>query len=524
MLEFRPAQAYWNRRYELAKSCGRILQLRDAVGRGSDLLPSQWAQLMAVAMEFEPDLILELGRAWGNSTAAFTQASYLMGGGIRVVSLCNSTDWEKRTLPQIRPLVSEEWLAPLTTLTADILSFDYAEALKDAKRVLVFWDAHGFDIAECVLATILPLLAGRPHLIIMHDLSDARYGGSDAADYGEQGIWKGVNNWSGPRVRLGIIDSAVEQAVAAVDFASRNQLTLDSADHSFHTELSDAQAEEMQTLLGPLFDRCAHWFYFSLNERPGPYRFPVVRQKLDVVIPMDRRSGGLLDTLSALDSSLQTYRSVLLCCAPGSRGALSALQGRQFDNLNIVVIECGGADSHAPVVAGLRASAAMAVVVLPPDGAKNVRDIGAMAAMVHSGYALVAGNRLTQADPECTWGDALLARIAAFPLRHIARLPVRDPTNVFRIYSRRAIDEIAIESSRGFGYNIEILAKCHRAGLKVGEVSVTCAGRQILKRMLTPSDWSLGYVRWLFYALATTYLGRRVNTGGASRKSGAIQH
>ena len=42
---------------------------------------------------------------------------------------------------------------------ADILEFDYRKALSDAKRVLIFWDAHGFDIAECVLGEILPIVA-----------------------------------------------------------------------------------------------------------------------------------------------------------------------------------------------------------------------------------------------------------------------------------------------------------------------------------------------------------------------------
>lgn len=272
LTRFSPAAAYWNQRVTLAGARDRILSLSQAVNQRSDLWPYQWAQLMAAAMDYEPDIILELGRGKGNSTCAFTEASNLKKGS-RVLSLCLSDSFERETVPQLRKIVPESWFAPLEALRADILDFDYAAALSGAKRVLIFWDAHGFEIAECVLGAILPVVAQVEHLVLMHDLSDARYNSEEQLEYGGHGLWKG-NDWSGPRVKLGIIDSAVEQSVAALDFTTRNHITLDSADHSFRTSLTPAQQTEMQSLLGDLFETQGHWFYFSLNERPGPYRFP----------------------------------------------------------------------------------------------------------------------------------------------------------------------------------------------------------------------------------------------------------
>ena len=119
----------------------------------------------------------------------------------------------------------------------------------------------------------MPLLAPIQHLVMMHDLSDTRYASEEHMQYGDSGLWKG-NNWSGPRLKLGIIDSAVEQAVAAVDFTTRNRITLDSADHSFRTTLGEDQQSLMRSQLGELFNLQGHWFYFSLNERAGAYTFP----------------------------------------------------------------------------------------------------------------------------------------------------------------------------------------------------------------------------------------------------------
>jgi len=270
---FRPGLAYWNQRRRLAAARERILSLSEAVGHPSDMWPYQFTQLMAAALEFRPDFILELGRAFGNSTCAFAEASHQLGGSIHIASICHSQDWELLTVPRLRPVVTPDWFQPLEILRTDILAMDYGRLLANAHRVLVFWDAHGFDIAECLLGEILPRIASMEHVVLMHDLCDSRYQSREHMEYGSNGLWKG-NNWDGPRVKLGIIDSNVEQAIAAVDFTARNRLTLDSADHSFHTDLSAGQQEELRTTLKDLFATQGHWFYFTLNEHPGPYTFP----------------------------------------------------------------------------------------------------------------------------------------------------------------------------------------------------------------------------------------------------------
>jgi len=281
MAAFTPARAYWNQRSRLSASRDRLLALSRTVGRPSDLQPYQFAQLIASCLESAPDLILELGRGFGNSTCAFTEAANMLGGAshTRVLSLCNSVEWETTTVPALKSVAAQDWFAPLQALRTDILTFDYRRHLSGAKRVVLFWDAHGFEIAECVLGTILPLIADRPHLVFMHDLSDSRYGPPSLADYGERGLWKGENA-ADSRLRIGNVDSAVAQAISIIDFAGRNAISLDSADHTFDLELTriPGRVEEMQRALGDeLFSQQGHWFWFTMNERPGPYTFPKVR-------------------------------------------------------------------------------------------------------------------------------------------------------------------------------------------------------------------------------------------------------
>jgi len=45
------------------------------------------------------------------------------------------------------------------------------------------------------------------------------------------------------------------------------------------------------------------------------------------------------------------------------------------------------------------------------------------------------------------------------------RLPATDASNGFRLFSRRAIERIVVESNQGFCYSIELLVKVASAAL-----------------------------------------------------------
>lgn len=288
-----PAQAYWQQRHAFREVQERLVALEKAIDNLSNLSSPQWAQLFSFALEFRPSLILELGRALGNSTCVFTEAANRFpAGSCRVVSLCNTDAWEAHTVPRLRKLVPPDWFSPLHAVCTDILTWDYRALVRPDDRVFVFWDAHGFEIAECVFGGLLPLLADKSHVVAMHDMSDARYLSPEQDSYQGRRIWMGPSSTgTGARLRLGHINSEVAQAVAVVDFCSRNRLTLESADHSFYTEIGrdSARAEELRQTLGEAhFSLEAHWFWFSLNERPGPFTFPAFAPR--AVAPPRRRS------------------------------------------------------------------------------------------------------------------------------------------------------------------------------------------------------------------------------------------
>jgi hypothetical protein len=60
----------------------------------------------------------------------------------------------------------------------------------------------------------------------------------------------------------------------------------------------------------------------------------------------------------------------------------------------------------------------------------------------------------------CPWLKALIVRAANFTLCHFANVLTHDASNGFRMFSRRTVDEIEIESTRGLCCSIELSVKC----------------------------------------------------------------
>ena len=274
---FSAARACWNQRQVVAELKPRIDEFSRLVGDTVSLWVSQYAQLIAAVFEFQPDLIVELGRGFGNSTCAFTEAANRLGTA-RVLSLDQYPNW-RETARRLQVLVGPSWFNRLQAVETQICTFDFKGALAGAQRVLLFWDAHGFDVAEVVLGRIMPELATREHLVIMPDVLDLRYQDVVPLSYGENELWTG-GNCTSRYLQLGFLVSGVEQAISILDFSTRNRLPLHTCDHSLFTELGVSQSAELASLWGDMFSRNGHWLYFSLREAAGPLTFPKLREHL----------------------------------------------------------------------------------------------------------------------------------------------------------------------------------------------------------------------------------------------------
>jgi glycosyltransferase involved in cell wall biosynthesis len=240
------------------------------------------------------------------------------------------------------------------------------------------------------------------------------------------------------------------------------------------------------------------------------------RPRLDVVIPVYNEGDNILQTLRSIAGAVKAPVRVLICYDREEDDTLPAIRNNR-DKLGALPIEFvrnRGRGAHGAVLTGFAASTAPFAVMMPADDDYNAGILDRMVKEAETGCDIVCASRFMPGGSMvgCPWLKAVLVRVGNFTLYHLARLPTRDASNGFRLFSRRVMDDIVIESDRGFCYSIELLVKCHRMGWRVGEVAAQWKERAHGTSRFQVIKWLPSYLRWYRYAFATTFLRQGADT------------
>jgi len=246
-----------------------------------------------------------------------------------------------------------------------------------------------------------------------------------------------------------------------------------------------------------------------------------MKPELDIVIPVYNEGRNIVATLTALARALTTPARVLICYDHPADDTLPAIRAnpQAHAGLPIEFVRNAGQGAHGAVMTGFAASTAPFVLMYPADDDYNAAMVDRMVALAKAGCDVVCPSRFMPGGGMvgAPLLKAALLRAANFTLHHLARLPTRDASNGFRLFSRRVIAEIAVESDQGFCYSIELLVKAHRLGWEIGEVPVQWFERQHGASRFRVLHWLPAYLRWYRYAFATTWLRRSPQTVALKR-------
>lgn len=236
--------------------------------------------------------------------------------------------------------------------------------------------------------------------------------------------------------------------------------------------------------------------------------------ELDVVIPVYNEGENIVPVFDSLSRHVRTAFRVLICYDHESDNTLPVVRQYRSDTFPIELVKNRGRGALGAVLTGFAAGTTPAVLMYPADDDYNAPQIDRMMELYRNGCDIVAASRFVPGGcmKGCPWLKAALVRSSAFVLHHFARLPTHDPSNGLRIFSRRVLDTIPIESTVGFAYSIELLVKAHRLGWRIGEVPAEWHERRAGKSRFQVLKWVPQYLVWFGYAFATTFFFRGPRT------------
>ena len=156
--------------------------------------------------------------------------------------------------------------------------------------------------------------------------------------------------------------------------------------------------------------------------------------------------------------------------------------------------------------AGITGTSSPYVLISMADGSDEPQIVDRMVALARDGADVVAASRYMRGGGQIGGPrlKRLLSRAAGLSLHWLAGVPTHDPTNNFKLYSRRFLDATPIESRAGFELALELTVKATLEKRTVAEVPTTWRDRTAGTSNFKLRAWLPHYLHW--YRIA--FLGR----------------
>jgi glycosyltransferase involved in cell wall biosynthesis len=226
--------------------------------------------------------------------------------------------------------------------------------------------------------------------------------------------------------------------------------------------------------------------------------------ELSLVIPVYNEAENILPTLKTIEAIGLPAHEILVIYDREEDTTLPVLRAKakEFPAVRAVRNAHGRGALNA-IRTGLAEAKGEGVAVLMADLADDLSALPRMLESLEAGADLVCGSRYMPGG-EQRGGPVLkglMSRAAGLSLHWLAGIPTHDVTNSFKLYRRKVIQEIPVESQGGFEIGMELTVKAHARGFKVTEVPSIWTDRTSGESRFQLWRWLPRYLRWYGYAL-----------------------
>jgi len=225
--------------------------------------------------------------------------------------------------------------------------------------------------------------------------------------------------------------------------------------------------------------------------------------ELSVVLPVYNEGESVVPVLTALAAAIHAVHELLVVYDFDEDATVPVVQrlARDLPQLRGVRNDLGRGVLNA-MKSGIAASRGRYVLISMADGSDEPADVDRMVERARSGADLVAASRYVKGGRQIGGPrlKRLMSRCAGLSLHWVAGVPIHDPTNNFKLYSRRFLDSVSIESKAGFELALELSVKASLMGRPMAEVPSTWRGRTEGESHFRMRQWLPHYLRWYLKA------------------------
>ncbi len=239
--------------------------------------------------------------------------------------------------------------------------------------------------------------------------------------------------------------------------------------------------------------------------------------ELSVVVPVFKEGEAVEPVLRALDAGIATPHEILVVYDFDEDPTVPVVERLHAELTSIRGLrnDLGRGVLNA-MKAGIAASTGDYILVSMADGSDEPHVVDAMVELARDGADVVSASRYMKGGHQVGGPPLkrLLSRTAGLTLHWFGGVATHDPTNNFKLYSRRFLDATTIESDAGFELALELTVKATLDRRQVAEVPTTWRDRTAGESNFKLRKWLPHYLHWYWLAMR----GRFFSRGSAGRE------
>lgn len=225
--------------------------------------------------------------------------------------------------------------------------------------------------------------------------------------------------------------------------------------------------------------------------------------RVSIVMPVYNEGKVISQTIKRIHESVKTPFELLIVYDMDEDTTVPAVKKIQskFKGAKLVKNIYGRGALNA-IKTGFTKSSGDAVCVMMADLTDDPKTLNEMMKKFDQDYDVISGSRYMPGGKQIggPFLKQLMSKTAGISLHYLTGIPTFDPTNSFRLYSKKFLQKTKIESNGGFELGIELTVKAYFKGYKVGEVPTTWSYLSKESRFLL-KKWLPKYLKWYFWAI-----------------------
>ena len=223
----------------------------------------------------------------------------------------------------------------------------------------------------------------------------------------------------------------------------------------------------------------------------------------DLIIPVYNEK-NIIKLIDYIDSKTKNLLKIYICYDSDEDITLKKLKKSNYINTKkIILIKNSLKGPCEAIKAGIENSKASSIIIYPADDFNNGLLLDKMYDLFILGYDVVCPSRFIEEGliKNCPLIKYLIVKIVSLSLFYFSKIKIKDPTNGFRMFSKKLLNKYSIKSKVGFAYSLELLIKAKKNNYKIIEIPSVWIERKDRKSSFKILRWSPEYLKWFFYAL-----------------------